>query len=249
MKEKKEKKSLETLDNSLKRSTRLKELARSLPTQQVGTNITSIRTTSSSDLPPSYVISKDSIKMCEFVGSYKSDASYAITNYSYDTTNLTYLGGSNLGSYIPNVAGWYILNDGYIPRTSISNNNYTFNPFNGESGYLFVFFFGKYGIINRVCSGCYYYASQEDSYYPPALCKVIDTNQGEIFTVLIQNISQINALNKTLALNSNRVFLSNTINDAFKSGNPTIKSVIDDLRIRNNDYTTQIISTILLNNP
>ena len=38
MKEKKGKKSLEDLDNSLKRSTRLKQLARSLSSQEFGTN-------------------------------------------------------------------------------------------------------------------------------------------------------------------------------------------------------------------
>ena len=229
------KKSLVDLKNF--RSTRLKELTSS--SKSLGAISIGIRTTSFSYLPPSYVISKDSIKMCEFVGSYKLNDAFAITNYSYDTTNLTYLGGI-VDS--PNVGGWYILNDGYKSRTSISNNNYTFNPFNGESGYLFVFFFGKYGIINRVCSGCYYYASQEDSYYPPALCKVIDTNQGEIFTVLIQNISQINALNQTYAYQSSRLFLSNTINDAFKSGNQTIKNFINDIKDRNNDYSTPILS-------
>ena len=70
MKEKKGnkgKKSLVDLKNF--RSTRLKELARS-STQKFGTTITSISTTSSSELPPTYLRTTDTIKMCNFVGKY-----------------------------------------------------------------------------------------------------------------------------------------------------------------------------------
>ena len=67
--------------------------------------------------------------------------------YFYDISNLTYVGAGG-----GDVGGWYITKDGYKSRTGISNNNYNFYPFNGESGYLFVFFARKYVIRNRECS-------------------------------------------------------------------------------------------------
>jgi hypothetical protein len=238
MKEKKGKKSLRDVDNLVvKRSTRLKELSESLLTSNFGANINSISTTSYLDLPPSLYMVNDSIKMCEFVGRYYKNVGVATTSYSYDTTNLTYVGGGSQSA-----GGWYILNDGYKSRTGISNNNYTFDPFKGESGYLFVFFFRKNeeNIINRVCSNCYKDASQEGY---PNICKVFDTNQGKIFAVLIQNIIQINELNQTFASQSNGVYLSDVIKNAI-NGNSVLNNFIKDIRNKNNDYTTPIISPI-----
>jgi hypothetical protein len=55
-------------------------------------------------------------------------------------------------------------------------------------------------------------------------------DQGNIFAVIIKNIAQINALNQTYAYQSNKIFLSNTINNALRVNNTTITSVIDDLK-------------------
>ena len=68
MKEKKGKKSLLNLDNSLKRSTRLKQLI-FVP---LGATSIGIRTTSSSDLPRSYLRTDDSILICNTVGRYNN---------------------------------------------------------------------------------------------------------------------------------------------------------------------------------
>jgi hypothetical protein len=70
-----------------------------------------------------------------------------------------------------------------------------------------------------------------------------------MFAVLINSISQINALNRTGAVQSSGIFLSTTINNALNSGNSTITSVINDIRSRNNNDTTPIMSPVLLNNP
>jgi hypothetical protein len=92
MKEKKGKKSLVNLDNSLKRSTRLKELSR-LVTNQYGTTTNTIRTTSSSDKPLSYFIVKDGVEMCNIVGYYIKGYSTDIDAYYsfYDKSKLLYM--------------------------------------------------------------------------------------------------------------------------------------------------------------
>jgi hypothetical protein len=73
MKEKKGKKGKKSLvDLKNFRSTRLKQLT--FGPKSLGALSTSISTTSSSDLPPNLYIVNDSIKMCEFVGEYRTNS-------------------------------------------------------------------------------------------------------------------------------------------------------------------------------
>jgi hypothetical protein len=236
MKGKKGKKSLVDLDNF--RSTRLKELVRLLPSSNFGTSSTSIRTTS--DLPPSYSRTNDSILICNTVGRYnefiKTDGWSELPYSKYDNGNLIYIGGGIQNDNVDDVGGWYYYNnpnDGYT--------NFYGTIFGSVQGYLFLFF-GTKSRYRGVCTQCY-----KDSEVIGE-CETFDTNQGKMFAVFISNISQINALNRTMAVNSDGIFLSTNINKALDANNQTIKSVIDDLK-RYDNYTTQIISPILLNNP
>lgn len=228
MKEKKGKKSLRDIDSF--RSTLLKELSKSLPSSIFGANSSSISTIQSiPNMPNSVSITNDSKLMCEFLGKYiEYKAIFNVKYFGY-YTNLLFLEN-----------GWYYDHEsGYKQRYG----RYTFN---NQSGYLFVYFSKNYNDkYNSLCMNCYKFSFLE----PGNLCVTVDTNQGKIFAVLIQNISQINALNLTLASQSsssifNRSFLSNTINDALNNptNNPTIKSVIDDLRNINSGDTTPILS-------
>ena len=224
MKEKKGKKgknSLVDLDNF--RSTRLKELARSLPVRQLGANGVSISTTSNSDLPPILkILVEDSIKICNVVGKYDKKTIGNNDYYIYDSSKLIHMdgGAGNL---------WYYYNNGVY-------STFRDTIFGDVQGYLFIY--KKLTTLkdDTICNECDEFLSYS------SLCKTYDSNQGEIFGVVISSISQINALNKIFALNSN--YLSFAINNALNSGNTTITSVINDIRSRNNDYTTPIFSLI-----
>ena len=218
------KKSLVDLKNF--RSTRLKELTSS--SKSLGAISIGIRTTSFSYLPPSYVISKDSIKMCEFVGSYTPISSDSIYK-KYNSNNLIYLANN------ADKSGWYYYNN---PNGGYTNFSGTTFAFGKVEGYLFLFFksIDTDGYIRYICGQC------DDGDAGRGVCKTFDTHQGPIFAVVIQNIAQINALNQTGAVQSNESFLSTTINNALNSDNPIIKYVIND--IRNNNDTTLIISPI-----
>jgi hypothetical protein len=145
----------------------------------------------------------------------------------YDEKNLIYIGGGNNV-----VGGWHYYNN---PNGGYTNFSGTI--FGNVEGYLFLFFEKtNIGNYNRgsVCTQCY---KDANPYYVKNECGTFDTNQGKMFAVFISNISQINALNKTLALNSDGVFLSTTINN---NTNDTIKNVIKNLKEYDN-YTTPLI--------
>ena len=215
MKEKKGKKSLVDIDNF--RSTRLKQLTFS----QKGLGATSTRISADSILPtfPSSVsITNDSILMCNDIGKYIENKAIFDVYYLEYYTDLTFLEG-----------GWYCAwKDGYKPR----DGRYRFN---NQSGYLFVHFSTKFK--DGICSNCYKYSYLE----PGNLCVTVDSHQGKIFAVLISNISQINALNQTGAVDSDGVYLSDTITNVINS-NSLLKNVIDDIRSRNNNDSTPIYS-------
>jgi hypothetical protein len=231
MKEKKGKKSLRDVENLVvKRSTRLKQLSKTV-SNSLGTSTVSISTTSSSDLPPSLYIVNDSIKICTIVGIYINRRKLFNTPYKiYDASNLIYIGGGNNV-----VGGWFYYNN---PNGGYTNFSDTI--FGNVNGYLFLFF-GKTNIMiykrGGVCTQCYK-KTDPDVYNE---CEVFDSNQGPIFAVVISSISHINALNRTYASQSNGFYLSNTINDTLKGNNQqTIKSVIEDLK-RSDGGATQIL--------
>jgi hypothetical protein len=239
MKEKKGKKSLVDLDNLVvKRSTRLKQLLQ--PTVWLGTNSTRISADSIvPTIPTSASITNDSIKMCEFLGTYEKTPNKTFPVSAEYKSDLVYIGGGG-----GDVGGWYFLNDGYKPRPSVSDNDWTYDPFNNESGYIFVYFSKTYvteninQTLNGVCTNC-----ERISYFIPEInsCRIFQTNQGKIFTLLIQNISQINALNLNYAYQSDKNFLSTAINNAINS-NSSLEKFIDDIRSRNNNDSTPILS-------
>lgn len=105
------------------------------------------------------------------------------------------------------------------------------------SPHLFVFFTKPNEAISYdkdVCSICYKYIFEART----NKCDTVDSNQGKIFAVVISSIAQINALNRTVD-QSDGFYLSTIINAS--ADNPTIASVIDDLK-RYDNYTTQILS-------
>ena len=268
MKEKKGKKSLEDTslgDNSLdnlvvKRSTRLKELSKLLPNQQFGTYGVSIPTTSSSSsdaLPPSYFIDNDSVTFCEKIGKYETvpcpiryTPSSLARFFNLNETN-------NVKEYVN------------LDRTlnAQKGTGWKFNVYPGDwsnivpgattKGYLFIYFQQSFersdcGYISDrkaggVCSAIYNNKTE-----------VTNTNQGEIFAVVISNISQINALNRTGAIQTGGKFLSNAINDAkgfnFKlaNGNGLVGYFVDyflDTISKNFTDTTPIRSVTTIPNP
>ena len=127
MKEKKGKKSVD-LDNSLKRSTRLKNINGSTT---FGATTSSISTTSSSELPPTYLRTTDTIKMCNFVGKYDTKKTLFNNYLSYDDSKLIFIGGAWPGY------GWYYWNNGFTDFATVGDPDFRFN---NDQGYLFVFF-------------------------------------------------------------------------------------------------------------
>ena len=227
MKEKKGnkgKKSLVDLKNF--RSTRLKELARS-STQKFGTTITSISTTSSAslDLPRTFYFTNDTINICNIVGKYDKKTT-PIFNKDYLTYNrdkliLLFDGGDK------NNVWYYFNNNGYstFEKTILGD----------VQGYLFIYFNST---STDSCNKCYSYL------FGSNLCETYDSNQGDIFAVVIKNIAQINALNKNENVKSSGRFLSNVLLSPSANNNETITSVINDIRYRNNNDSTPIISPI-----
>lgn len=244
MKEKKGKKSLRDVDNLVvKRSTRFKELSKSLSTTQFGTNSISIRTTSdyqNSRLKNYITRTKD---ICRFFVEYglyyytedKGDY-YEVKAYNKNNITLVDTVVAHLGGW------WYYVND----RTGI-------DILKNESGYLFVFF-PNANNIDGICSycpinsrtelydkACMFNNDRSITPYPEDHQSFI-LDQGGILTVVISSISEINALNLTFASQSNGVYLSTAINNALVSGNQTIINVIDDLK-KSDGYTTLITIT------
>ena len=248
MKEKKGKKSLEDLDNSLKRSTRLKELSRLVPIQKFGANGVSISTTSSSDKPPSYLIVKDGVEMCNIVGYYVKDYNYNVDGYTseYDKSKLLHIGGG-----VGNGGGWFYFDNGF----SSFQNQPKYN-FNGQSGFLFLYL-NSPASHEFICNKCYDGRNDLEKLFNPSfdpykkVCTSTDTNQDPIFAVLINSISQINAFNRTMASSgiqtisqlSSGIFLSTTINS---SNDLKIKNVIKQIResTGETEMTTPIISPV-----
>ena len=224
MKEKREKKgnkgkkSLVDLKNF--RSTRLKELT--FGAKSLGASSTSIQTTSSAslDLPRTFYFTNDTINICNIVGKYDKkttpifDQDYL--TYNRDKLILLFDGGDK------NV--WYYFN----------NNGYsTFEKtiLGDVQGYLFIYFNST---STDSCNKCYSYL------FGSNLCETYDSNQGDIFAVVIKNIAQINALNKNENVKSSGRFLSNVLLSPSANNNETIQKVIDDLK-RYDNYTTPII--------
>ena len=222
MKEKKGKKSVD-LDNSLKRSTRLKNINGSTT---FGATTSSISTTSSSELPPTYLRTTDTIKMCNFVGKYDTKKTLFNNYLSYDDSKLIFIGGAWPGY------GWYYWNNGFTDFATVGDPDFRFN---NDQGYLFVFFTKPTEATlydKDVCSICYKYIFEART----NKCDTVDSNQGKIFAVVISSIAQINALDQTVN-QSDGFYLSTIIN---ASDNPTIKSVIDDLKRYNTPNPIEI---------
>jgi hypothetical protein len=221
MKEKKGKKGKKSLvDLKNFRSTRLKELARSLPSY-FGANSTSIQKASFSDLPPiENFINKN---VCKLFVEYISNTGYDIYGFriKYETINYK----NNL---IPLTDRWYYFNNGF----SSFSGDYSFN---GQSGFLFIYF------NSSVCGNC------SDLNIKSGRCTGntdnfgYDSAQGPGFAVLINSIAQINALNRTGAVQSSGSYLSNSIINALNSDNPIIKDVIRQIRESIGGDTTPLI--------
>jgi hypothetical protein len=212
MKEKKGKKSVD-LDNSNKRSTLLKSINNATT---FGATISSISTTSSSELPPIYLRTTDTIKMCNFVGKYDTKKTLFNNYLSYDDSKLIFIGGAWSGY------GWYYWNNGFTDFATVGDPDFRFN---NDQGYLFVFFTKPTEATlydKDVCSICYKYIFEART----NKCDTVDSNQGKIFAVVISSIAQINALNQTVG-QSDGFSLSTIIN---ASDNPIIVSVINDLK-------------------
>jgi hypothetical protein len=172
------------------------------------------------------------------VGSYIPISSGSIFK-KYDSKNLISLTNKpeTDNSGWSDKSGWYYYNN---PNGGYTNFSGTI--FGNVNGYLFLFF--KYidtnGYRRYICAECY----GDDK---NGACRTLNSHQGPIFAVIIQNISQINALNRTMASQSDGVFLSTTIKNALDANNQTIKSVINQIRISTGETetTTPIISPIL----
>ncbi len=140
-------------------------------------------------------------------------------------------------TYYPSINFFSIGNDGWYCYSVYKNWSDIVGDVTGVTGYLFLFFNNKYNA--GICSNCY-----RSVYNQPSLCVTMDTNQGAIFAVVISSIAQINALNSRVE-QSNWKFLSTAIKTALNNGNITITNVINDIRTRNTNDTTPIISPIL----
>ena len=253
MKEKKGKKSLEDVANS--RSTRLKELARLVPTQQLGTSTTSISTTSFSDLPPSRFVpgtnsDYSSLYLCEQLGKYQDYCSPKQTYFMLDRDFVNLEVQDNKGQGHQKGVGWRL---NIIPKDWSD-----IVPGAPLYGYLFVYFYNSFERDGCSTSGTGYVL---DNRRVGGVCSLVipyrktsrEYFQGSIFAVVISKISQINALNRTLAANSNGSYLSSKINDTKDINytmlyDPTgfsefhVRNFINDIRSRNNNDSTPIYS-------
>ena len=218
MKEKNGKKSLVDLKNF--RSTRLKQLARSLRSY-FGANSSSILTTSNLDVPPpiqNFINKNVCRNFVEYNGFEKEvyiSAFNKILKIYYETIK-----NKNLLMPLGDLEGGkvYYYNNGYSTFT---------NSFNGKSGYLFIYFKKS----NNLCDKCINYI---DGVGCP---EGFEEDQNEGFAVLISKISQIN---RTWS-QPGGIYLSPIINNALNNGNATITSVINDIRSRNNNDTTPLL--------
>jgi hypothetical protein len=252
MKEKKGKKSLEDVANS--RSTRLKELARLVPTQQLGTSTTSISTTSFSDLPPSRFVpgtnsDYSSLNLCEQLGKYQDYCSPKQTYFMLDRDFVNLEVQDNKGQGHQKGVGWRL---NIIPKDWSD-----IVPGEPSYGYLFVYFYNSFERDGCSTSGTGYVL---DNRRVGGVCSLVipyrktsrEYFQGSIFAVVISKISQINALNRTLAANSNGSYLSSKINDTKDINytmlyDPTgfsefhVRNFINDIRSKNDDNTPLIV--------
>ena len=198
----------------VKRSTGLKELSKTVSNNSLGTSSVSISTTSSSDaLPPSYFIDNDSVKFCEKIGNYET----VPCPIRYTPSSLARFFDLNENKNVE-----MYVNLDRTPNAQ-KGTGWKFNVYPGDwsnivpgaptKGYLFIYFQQSF---ER--SDCGYIADKQAGGVCSAIynneTEVINTNQGEIFAVVISNISQINALNRTLAVQTGGNFLSNAINNA-----------------------------------
>lgn len=233
MLKKKEKKSLEASNSLIKKSSILKELKQSFTPSSLGININNISTTSNTylpPLPPSYSIKDNSIIFCEKVGFYFRGTG---ANPNVVGSNGSKYFRSNLEMYNLDGSQNYQKGTGWKVCTSRRYNWSTHVPGSTEGGYLFIYFYeefkresigvpqGREKYVGGICSKIY----KDDD-------KVMDTNQGEIFAVVINNISQINALNRTFAYQSGGNFLSNAINNALNNKNTGVGEIITSIRTR-----------------
>ena len=171
--------------------------------------VASISTTSNLDVPPiQFFINKD---MCRnFVDYSGFEVQVGISKIgTVLTMYYEIIKDKNLLMPLGDLEGGkvYYYNNGYSTFT---------NSFNGQSGYIFIYFKKS----NNICNKCY---NDIDNVGCPEGFEE-DQSEGFGFAVLISSISQINAL-------------FNALND----GNATIISVINDIRNRNNNDTTPLI--------
>ena len=178
MKEKKGKKALEDFHSLKKRSTLLKELSDSV---SFGTSIQTISNPFiyTTDLPPYYYT--NNLSFCKLVGYYSTKSNIYV-NLRYNGGKLKPLGKS----YGPSQArGWHYWVNPAAEGTNAPSSffNHPEYNFNNNYGHLFVFFTGI------ICDSCETLIAYD--------CKKMSENgQDTMFAVLIDNISQINALNK-----------------------------------------------------
>ena len=225
-------------------------MARSLSTQKFGTTSTSIQTTSSSDLPPSKYISgtdNTGLSFCEKLGTYSEATPCPVreTYFDLDDNFLDLKLVSNRDQGNQKGDGW---------RFNVIRKDWsTVVPGAPQTGgYLFIYFHTSYErnkcrdfLPDRRVGGV---CSNVESGKPNSR----DYNQGKIFAVVISNISQINALNRTFSYQINGSYLSTTINSVintnFTLGNGDkefyVRNFINDIRKNNNNDTTPIISPI-----
>jgi hypothetical protein len=249
MKKKKGKKSLGDLGNF--RSARLKELSKNLLPSSIGTNSTSIQTTSSSDLPPSKYISGtnsdySSLILCEQLGKYEEYCYNPKTTYFLlDRFFVNLDVQDNYGQGNQKGVGWRL--------NTIPKDWSNIVPGAPPYGYLFVYFHNSFERSNCTTGN----AGQLPDKLTGGVCSNVESGkpnsrnyfQGAIFAVVISKISQINALNRTLGNDSNGSFLSSKINDT-KDINYTmildrtdfyVRKFINDIRSRNNNDITPIL--------
>jgi hypothetical protein len=255
MKEKKGKKSLRDLDNLVvKRSTGLKELSKTVSNNSLGTSSVSISTTSSSDLPPSKYISGtnsdySSLNFCAQLGKYEEYCYNPKTTYFLlDRFFVNLEVQDNEGQGNQKGVGW---------RLNITPKDWSnIVPGAPPRGYLFVYFYNSFDRSNCTTGN----SGELGDKVTGGVCSNVESGkpnsrnffQGSIFAVVISKISQINALNRTLGADSNGSYLSSKINDTKDIKytmilDPTdfyVRNFINDIRKRNNNDTTPIISPI-----
>ena len=222
-----------------------------LPLQQLGANGVSISTTSNTDLPPRYFINDDSIIFCQKIGIYIGVACQTAKSayfFELGQGNIKY---DNKIQFV-NLDGTTNAQKGTGWKFNIFPGNWENLVPGASDGYLFIYFGSSFErdncgvkyderIIGGVCSNV---TNEKNP-------NIRDSNQGSIFAVVISNIAQINALNKTFASQSNGNFLSSAINNALNfyftleiGKGFFVNNFITDIRYRNNNDTTPIISPI-----